>query len=373
MKRLLIALLALALALGILSGCNDSNTTSAAVSRVLAGFVYVRGNSGSGSPDVIISPNSNAPSGYFKPTAGTVTVAVTDGTITRAPDSEVFNMALGNEILCMVTQNSTPFNCTVSGSGFQLNGTPKTAFSTQTVSLGTTSSNGSVLGLNVGAGSYTAGPPAQMRMTIRNRGGNPGNSGNSFVAPLPATGGNWISGNSYDVAIGVYDAEGTVVSGATTALSSDDPVRLAVAGTLLTTVSGGGQPAANVELTASITSPVSTLTESFTANFNYGTTTTVTTVSDQPTLMWEVAGGVINSSNLTVTVRNQFGAPIPGATVDMTNTDKLIAPEGSSGPNSPDSHLFACGVPCASGCPSSVYCSLQAGPWPPIRPRRYSK
>ncbi len=329
MKKSLSWLLALALGITALTGCNGSDDDNGggnvnAVSRVVVGYVYVEGNAGTGTPEVIISPNSTPPAGYFKPTAGTLTISVADGTITRAPDSEVFNMATSNEIICAVTQNVAPFQATVTGSGFQLNGTSKTAFTTQTLNLGTTANNGQVLAMSVGAPSYTPGAPAQVKMTLRSRDGNPGTSVNSFLAPQTATGGSWVSGNTYDVATAVFDAEGTAITGASTTLSTDDGSRLSASGALLTTAEGTGAPAADVTVTAAVNG--STLTETFTANFNYGTTTFVLTDATATTLQWDVTGGAVNSTNVTVTVENQFNAPMPGETVDFTNPGKLTLP-----------------------------------------------
>ncbi len=324
--RKIFATLLVSVFVALLAGCGGGGGGGggSSVTRVLVGFCYVTGNAGSGSPQAIVTPNSNPPSGYFKPTAGLVTVAVTNGSITRGPDSTTFDMALSNEIICNARQNSSPHVATVSATGLQNLGTPKTAWAPLTVDLGTSADNNTVLGISTpGAPSYTPGAPAQIRMLIRNN--NVGSTPGNYAAPDVATGGSWISGNTYLVAIAVMDAEGTAITGATTSITSSDPSLLGVSGSTLSAVSGTGAAAADVQITAAVTNPATSLQEQYTANFNYGTATFVSVALGVNTLEWEEAtgGGMVNTTTAVATVTNQHGAPFPATTVNWSNPGKV--------------------------------------------------
>lgn len=313
-----------ALVFALLVGCGGSSGPGAFVSRLVVGYVYVTGNAGTGSPDMIISPNSTPPDGYFAPTAGTVTIAVTNGTITRAPDSENFSMAASNAVVAAVRQNVAPFQFTVSATSVALDGTSK-SFSASAVGMGTPVDNDTTLAMNIGAPSYTAGPPAAIEMLLRDRNGDPGSSTNPFTDPETATVGMFFSGNSYDTAVVVSDEDGTAISGLTITVTSSDPTLVVAAGMLLTPVTGTGVAAGPVTITVGVTT-ASGLTGEFTGDFDYGTATNMAVAAAASTLEWEEDGGgagVVNSTTVTGTLTNQYGAPIPGATVNWTDPAKV--------------------------------------------------
>jgi hypothetical protein len=304
-----------------LMGCGGGgNGNAGAVTRLVVGFVYVEGTAGSGTGnDVIISPSNVPPTGYVAPDAtGSVTISVADGTISRAPDSEVFNMSDGNVIAATVTQNSAPFNMTINASGLFRNGISKSFGGAQSVSLGTTANNGTTLALNVNnAGVYTPGPTATIQAWLRNRQGNPGTSAEIFKAPEAATGGEWIGGNTYDVNVAFFDADGTAKSGITPSVVSDDVTRVTYAANLLTAATA--QTAATVTLT--IGEAVGAAVElTYDADYTQGTVANVFVSGSNPTLTWLEVGAVANFG-MGATVTNQYGAPLSGITVDWRCTE----------------------------------------------------
>ncbi len=321
MKKGLGLLIALsAVVIGLLGCGGGGNGNAGAVTRLVIGFVYVEGTAGSGTGnDVIISPSNVPPTGYVVPDAtGSVTISVADGTITRAPDSEVFNMSDGNVIAATVKQNSAPFNMTVSASGLFLNGVAKSFGGAQNVSLGTTANNGTTLALNLNnAGIYTPGPTASIQLWLRNRQGNPGTSTEIFKAPEAATGGEWIGGNTYDVNVAFFDADGTAKSGITPSVVSDDVTRVTYAANLLTAATA--QTAATVTLTIgeAVGAPVEL---TYDADYTQGTVSSVFVSGSNPTLTWLEVGAVANFG-MGATVRNQFSAPMAGITVDWRCTE----------------------------------------------------
>src|SRR5438874_6661341 len=99
MGRAIRFLIFLAVVAGILTGCGGSGSSTSQTIRVLAGFVYAKGNALGAGPEVVITASANPPTGYFAPTLGTVTLSVANGTLTRAPDSEPFDMSVSNAIV----------------------------------------------------------------------------------------------------------------------------------------------------------------------------------------------------------------------------------------------------------------------------------
>lgn len=305
----------------IFTGCGGGSGSSTPavfpVTRLVVGFVYVKGTAGSGTGDnVIISPSSVPPSGYFVPDAtGSVTVSVADGTITRSPDSETFFMSDGNVIAATVTQNVAPYQMTISASGLQRNGVARSFGSAQVQSLGTEIDNGTTLALDLNdPGTYTPGPTASIQLWLRNRQGNPGTSTEAFKAPEDATGGDWVGGNVYDTTVAFFDAEGTAKSGITPTVVTDDNTRLTYAANKLTAVPA--QTSAPVVVTVS-EAPGAPVTLSYEADYTQGTVTSISLqLIGSATLLWEESGGAVNSSQLDATVMNQYGAPMAGLPVD---------------------------------------------------------
>lgn len=317
----------------VLTGCGGGSDNDPAppvvttYSRVIVGYVYVENNVNPGAaPDVVVTNSTTAPDGYFKPTAGTIRLSVGDGSITRAPDTEDFNMATSNAVIATVTSTETGlgYPVTVSvQSTLQLNGVNKTSFANTTIQMnGDAAASGTVRTLSIGTPAYTAGAPASIRILVRNNNGNPGGTGNPFTAPVTATGGNFISGNSYEVATVAFDANGVAIPGQVINVTSDSASDVAVtnSGTrLVPSVEAGSTEGDAVTISAEVTTPASgTLTESFTANYTYGTVSTILVNGADGSLEWEVSGGAVNSTNVDVTVRNEFNAGMPGQNVTMS-------------------------------------------------------
>ncbi len=301
-------------------GGGSSSPAISPVTRLVVGFVYVKGTAGSGTGDnVIISPSSTPPSGYFVPDAtGSVSLSVADGDITRSPDVETFNMSDGNVIAASVTQNVAPYEMTVSASGLQRSGVARSFGSSQTVGLGTTIDNGTTLALDVNdPGTYTPGPTASIRLWLRNRQGNPGSSAAPFHDPETATGGNWIGGNTYDTAVAFFDEEGTAKSGITPNITTDDNTRLTYASNKLTALAAQTSATVVVTVSEAVGAPVSL---SYDADYTQGTVSNLFISGSNPTLTWPEAGPV-NSFGMGVTVTNQYGAPMSGQVVDWRCTE----------------------------------------------------
>jgi hypothetical protein len=305
-------------------GDGGNNAPIDQYTRVVVGYVYVENNVNPGAaPDVVITNSTTAPDGYFAPTAGTVRIAVGDGEITRAPDFEDFNMATSNAIIAAVTstEQGSGYPLTISTpSTLQLNGTNK-SFSTTSISLnGDAGAEGTVRTIVVGTPAYTPGAPASIQILVRNNNGNPGSATNAYTSPETATGGLFISGNSYEMATVAFDANGVAIPGVTfNVTSSDASVDVTNSGTrLVPDVETGAVAGTTATITVGIVGPPSTLTESFSSNFDYGTVTTVNVNTADASLEWEVSGGSVNSTNVDIEVLNQFGAGMPGQGVDMT-------------------------------------------------------
>ena len=110
MRRTLLLGSVAAVAGSVLVGCggSSSGTNLNNATRIAVGYVYVRQNNWpQASPSVIVSQSSIAPSGYAAPDAGTVTMTVPDGTITRSEDTENFNMSTSNVIVARVYSQSS--------------------------------------------------------------------------------------------------------------------------------------------------------------------------------------------------------------------------------------------------------------------------
>lgn len=313
-------------------GSSDAAPVGNTATRVVAGYVYVRQNTvPNTTPTVIVVPSSTAPSGYAAPTAGTVTLSVADGTITRDADSEAFNMASGNAIVANVTSISsgTP-TCSLSFSGLQLSGENKIDGSSPSFSMAGTANT--VLALSYNApGTYTPGAPASMKVLIKDpssfygsdenfRFGAPGDiigsaSGDAGLCPSSS------AGDQYDVAVLLYDANGVLIPGTTFSVadaSPSGPTATAVSfASSKIAVAGGGVEGAQVDLTFS--SPDAPgMTVNYSTVYSYGNTANFAAVfsapSDPATLVWPVSGGA-NTAAIAGVLNNGRGIAVPNQTI----------------------------------------------------------
>ncbi len=340
MRRTLV-LGSVAVLTGSLIGCGGSSNTNGnlnVATRVVAGYVYVRqNNSPQASPAVIVSGSSVAPNGYAAPTSGTVTMTVPDGTITRAQDTENFNMASGNAVIARVTSRSsgTP-TFTLAFSGLQFNGENKVENSTPSFDI--TGTDNTLYAINFNTASYTAGAPASMRVLVKDPSATYGGDENfRFAAPGDVIGfetgdaGLCPSSNPddrYEVAVLLFDANGALIPGSTFSVAdaSPDPATEAAvtqSGSLIA-VAGGGTEGAGVTLTFS--SPQApNLTASFVTEYSYGNagifTASFSAPSDPASIIWPDAPAPrglpasFNSVALDFSVSNGRGIPVSGRTV----------------------------------------------------------
>lgn len=314
MRKAVVFLASAALAV-VLAGCGGSGggagVAANSVTRMLVGFVYVKNNAGLGTgPDAIIAPTTTPPTGYFKPTAGTVTLSVTDGTIVgRAPGQYTRDMADGNDIIVTASAKDTAPDVSITASNLELSGTSKT-FAAYSEDLGTVANNGTTLAMGspgFDTTTYTPGPPAAIEMRVRG------------LAPETALPDGLISGDTYSIAVAVFDVNGVAITGASPTVSSDlAAVAVNGSSTLLTPSVGAGDAEAPVVITASLTG--SSLTESFNSDFNYGDVTSITVNnSGSSSLTWATAGAPATINGVTATVKNQFNAPMPNQSVQWSN------------------------------------------------------
>lgn len=283
------------------------------VTRTVAGFVYVLGGTGTGGDAAVVIPTAVAPAGYFPPTSGTVTLSVTDGTISRAPDSEPFNMATSNAVICSVKAKENTL-VSVTGSGLNFEGNPR-ALAGFSENIGVKADSNTVLGLNNGDTTYTPGPEASLMYTID--GEVPTNPEQAFIA----------GGAAQSLSVIALDASGVIVTTSTFNVSSDGPEVV---------VSGTNPGAGPFDLTPAtsavaedtveilIDSVDSNLQAVINGNFDHGTPTTITVSASASSVTWGTATPVVANTTTTVTatVLNQVGAPMPGEVVTLS-TDKI--------------------------------------------------
>lgn len=308
----------------LLVGCGGSSGTSTSrppittsLTRVVAGYVYVTGNSGNPTgPAVIIAPTSNPPSGYFKPTAGIVTLSVTNGSIIQAPATLNTDMAVSNEILATITSLETTPSYTISGTGLEYNGIAKGNVASATVSLGASTDNGKILGISVGTSTvYAPGAVASLRVVCKDNGINT----NLFKAPADSLLDGLVAGNNYSIAVAAFDANGIVVSGASPVVTTDQPTKIAVnsSSSLLTPDVTGALVAGPVMVTAT----VGGILTSFSTTYSFGMVSSVALAPAGPTsVVWAVSGAPATVA-LTATVKNQFNSPMPGQTMTLTTAN----------------------------------------------------
>jgi hypothetical protein len=294
----------------ILAGCGGGGGgSSKQVTRTVAGFVYVLGGTGSASPNAVILPTATAPAGFFAPTSGSVTLSVPDGTISRSPDSEIFNMALSNAVICSVRAKEGT-DITVSGSGLNFQGDPR-SFSTFSVDIGVKANTNTVLVLNTGTSTYTPGPAVSLFYTVN--GVVPTNAVQQFVAGDVAS----------SLAVVSLDASGVIVT------TLDYTVTATNAGVVVSGSPGAGPfdltPAGTAQAEGLVDITIddnnANLQATINGNFTHGTPTTVSLTGTSNTVLWgTIAPAVANTtSNLTATVTNEFGVAMPGVAVTFTN------------------------------------------------------
>jgi len=304
-------LTALAVSGALLAGCGGGGgSSSKKVTRTVAGFVYVLGSTGSASPNAVIIPSAVAPAGFFAPTAGTVTLSVADGVITRSPDNEVFNMTSSNAIICSVTaKENTTIN--VAGSGLQYQGNAR-SFTAINPSIGVKANSGTVLTLNTGTSTYTPGAPVSLMYTVN------GAVPTDPTIPL-------ISGAPDSIlAVIALDASGVIVPTSTFTVAASN------AGASISGTNPGSGPfdivpgpmsQAEAPVDITIDTVSANLQATINGNFTHGTPTTVVVGASQPTVLWgTLAPAVANTtSTVTATVTNEFAVAMPGVAVTFTN------------------------------------------------------
>lgn len=301
----------------ILAGCGGSGAGSTATppapqtSRVMVGYVWVQDNSGNASgPEVMITGSTTAPTGYFAPEAGTITLHVDDGSlIGRSPDDYVRNMTDGNDIIVNAS-SVAPFIVTITAAGLTYQGQPKSQFGNASASYSEDLSVGGASGTTLvmaspGSPSYTPGAPASIRLTVNGT----------------APGAEFISGGTYSLAVAFFDISGVAIPGLTPNVTSSDPARVAISGTYDLTPAGAASMLApgDVTVRASLATNAQ-LSGDFTANFNYGTVTSVAVAPAGPAdLLWAEAGAPA-TVDLTATVKNQFNVAMYNEAVTWSNT-----------------------------------------------------
>lgn len=307
-----VATLALALAGcgGGGGGASGAATPEDTIGRTMVGYVWVKDNAGLATgPDIVITGSTTPPTGYFAPTAGSITLHVDDGTlIGRAPDDYVRNMADGNDII-VAADSVAPFNVEVTAAGLELSGTPKTSFgnssNTYVEDLALGGPDGSTMAMSSpGSPTYTPGAPATVTVKVNNA--------------APPT--EFVSGGTYSMGVAFFDVNGVAISGLTPTVTSDDAPRVAVSGTydLTPAASSSALAPGPVTIRAALSTDNS-LSADFQATFSYGAVTDIDVAPAGPTeLLWNTVGAPA-TVNVTATVTNQFNAPMFNEAVTWSN------------------------------------------------------
>lgn len=322
MRKALCFVVAAAIASSLLIGCGGSSGAPVitTTTRVLAGFVYAKGNALGAGPDVVITSSATPPSGYFAPSSGTVTLSVANGSLTRSPDAEPFDMSVSNAIV--VTAVAGPnTSVDVDGSSILLNGAAKTLTS-YSVNLGPIGLSGTVdLITSPDAPSYTPGPPVALQYTIN--GNAPVNPKELFIAGASAG-----SGGNRTLSMVALDSNG-VINPAATFTVTPSTIGVTTSGTGSSITLSPGTAAASApegDLTVTVQLVGSNVTGVFNANFSYGTiaNANITVTPGAAQLLWNTAG-VEATTSIDVHVVNQFGANVFGRTVTLTDPGKVAA------------------------------------------------
>lgn len=337
---------ALAATAALLAGCGGGGGgSSKKVTRTVAGFVYVLGSTGTANPNAIVIPSAVAPAGFFAPTAGTVTVSVADGVITRSPDQEIFLMTSSNAIICSATTLENA-NVSVSGSGLQYNGAGR-SFTPFNANIGTKANTGTVLVLNNGGSTYTPGAPASLKYTV-----------NGVIPTDPTV--PFISGDAdSSLAVIALDASGVIVPSATFTVAATN-AGVAVGGTNPGagpfSLTPGPMSQAEGLVDVTIDTVGANLQATINGNFTHGTATSMTLGTNTSTVTWgTVAPAVANTTaTLTATVKNQFGVGMPGLTITFTNA-KAPANTWAASPGTNYTAISNGGVSDASGVVTATF------------------
>ncbi|MFI5386393.1 MAG: beta strand repeat-containing protein [Fimbriimonadales bacterium] len=315
-----------------MAGCGGGGTAAPVFntsSKIVVGYVYVSTNiTPQGSPATIVSNTTVAPNGYAAPTAGSLTLHVDNGAITRAAADMIFDLSLGNAIIARVTSLSsgTPA-LSYSATGIQLNGTAKADIPTQSVAM--TGSNDVTLTLSYGAPSYTAGSPAAIKVLTMDPNGTGffGAPADTMPSIIPSTN----AADRYGLAVIVTDANGVVNNTIVPTVSdpNSNATENAVAESLTTiTVSGGGVEGVAVPITVT----AGGLSVTFSTTYTYGPPAGFVAAFapvGPTTLTWPTAGPVAAQA-YTATVTNGRGVPVPSLTVSFTRADTATASGGAA-------------------------------------------
>ncbi|HTQ10984.1 MAG TPA: hypothetical protein VMI31_12990 [Fimbriimonadaceae bacterium] len=323
----------------LLYGCGGGGastvTNQHTSSKIIVGYVYVSTNTTpQGSPSTVVTNSTVAPAGYAAPTAGTFTLHVDNGTITRAAADLNFDLSTSNAIVARVTSSSTGTPAlTYGATGVQLNGVSKSTIPTQTVNM--TGSNDVTLTLSYGTAAYTPGSPASIMVLAMDPNGTGyfGAPADTIANIIPSTN----PADDYGLAVIVTDANGVVLNSITPTVSdpNSNATESAVAESPTSiVVSGGGTEGVAVPITVN----AGGLSATFSSNYTYGPPAGFTasfSPSGPTTLTWPTAGPVA-SANFTATVTNGRGVPVPNLTVAFTRADTNTAPAGApAAPNYP--------------------------------------
>ncbi len=337
----------IAASMAIISGCGGSSTvvppTINTSTRVVVGYVYVATGLIAVTPETIITNSSTPPAGYAAPTAGTITLFVVDGVITRASDTEVFNMTGGNQIIATVTSNSvnTP-QVRYSGTGLQYNGNGKPAIPNTNLNMGGT--NGSLLTLNYNDSelNYVPGPVASLEVKIKDP-----NGSNVFEIPsvsfaniVPSI----SSADDYQVAVIAKDANGIIIPETQTTMTdaNSNTTETAVAqNSNSLSVVGGGVEGVDVAVSFGVAGTLAIQTV-VTTNYTYGNANEFTatinpgSTSGAPTrglidtgLIWPVIGSRDFDEYYTL-VKNKNAVPVPGTIANLNRLDTAGTSTGNS-------------------------------------------
>ncbi|HRK20295.1 MAG TPA: hypothetical protein PLX06_00700 [Fimbriimonadaceae bacterium] len=291
-------------------GASGAATPTDSIGRTMVGYVWVKDNAGLATgPDIVITGSTTPPTGYFAPTAGTISLHVDDGTlIGRAPDDYVRNMADGNDII-VAAKSVEPYHVEITAAGLELSGTPKPNFgnssATYTEDLAVGGPDGSTMAMaSPGSPSYTPGAPATVTIKVNNA--------------APPT--EFVSGGTYSMGVAFFDVNGVAISGLTPTVTSDDAARLAVSGSFdLTPAASSSALAPGPVTIRAALSTDNSLSADFQATFTYGNATSIDVAPGGPTdLLWAEAGAPA-TVNVTATVLNQFNAPMYNEAVAWTN------------------------------------------------------
>lgn len=359
----------------LLAGCggSSSNSTTAPtfteVTKSVYGFVYVAsGLTPAGSPNVVITNSSTAPDGYTPANLGTLTIQVADGEITRAADSEVFNLSDGNFIAAKVTSRTTLGGTpTFTFSGTNIGGTTgpigSGPFTVASTNVPLNSSN-SLQALTFNSAAYTAGPAASLKVLLRDR----NVSGSKFGAPSTVISdiipGDGDTNEAYDVLVITQDANGVVLGDAgdwsmTDSFSGSDYSFISFEGGSTTVRSGfpvpdviyatgGGVEGDDVNLTFT-TPQAAGLSTSFTTNYTYGNESEFVASINNPTspatLLWDDntpgRGSSTNFHDIDFTLRNSRGVAVPNRAFTLRAKNTAGSIYGTNYPSPANGSVFA--------------------------------